>query len=90
MDTIIARPLSVDGLGTCDTIVAGSMLLTAMRRYLAIRRTSQGFEVVHRFSGQWLGLSYPARVRPSLHAALADLEAHVEKDADKRRDWRPE
>lgn len=77
--------LAPEILGGCDTIVAGSMTLTAMRRRLAIRRTSQGFEVVHRFAGEWLGLTYPARIRGNLVAARADLSAHVENDADKRR-----
>lgn len=72
-------------LGGCDTLVSGSSILTAMYRRLAIRRTSQGFEVVHRFRGEWLGLTYPARISSHLPAARADLIAHVEHDADKRR-----
>lgn len=75
-------------IGGCDTIVAGSSTLTAKYRRLAIRRTSQGFEVVHRFAGEWLGVSYPACVRRNVVAARADLSAHVEKDADRRREAR--
>lgn len=81
----IARRVAADGL-TTDTIVAGSSTLTAMFRRLAIRRTSQGFEVVHRYAGEWVGVSYPACVRKNLITARADLSAHVEKDADRRRD----
>lgn len=75
-------------LGGCDTLVSGSSILTAMYRRLAIRRTSQGFELVHRFAGEWLGVTYPARISSYLAAAQADLSAHVEKDADCRRDSR--
>lgn len=71
-----------------DTIVAGSLTITPLKRQLAIRRSSMGFEVVHRFGGEWVGVSYPARVRHSLRAACADLEAHREKDADRKFDFR--
>lgn len=73
-------------LGGCDTIVAGSQAVSPMFRLLAIRRTSQGFEVVHRYAGEWLGVSYPACVRKSLTQARADHAAHMKKDADRKRD----